>query len=266
MHIDIPSHGFIRLVDVMGDDAAIVQAARVSYGEGTTTAKNDASLIRYLMRHHHTSPFEMCEIKVHVKLPIFIARQWLRHRTANVNEYSGRYSIMRDEFYFPEPSEMCGQSKTNKQGSGEPLDDATARLAIEWIDNQSQGAHDIYSVLVDDDGQFGLAREDARIILPLNIYTELYWKIDLHNLFHFMRLRSDKHSQRLIREYSRALETIVQSLFPIAYAAWVNYQRDAVTFSAAEMKLITAQTLIDKPDEFSAGEWREFLAKLGIEQ
>jgi thymidylate synthase (FAD) len=175
-------HGFVRVIDYMGDDAAICQAARVSYGKGTKSVQNDAGLIRYLMRHWHSTPFEMCEIKLHVKLPVFVARQWIRHRTANVNEYSARYSILDREFYIPEPESLAAQSVVNNQGRGQVLQGAEAARVLEILKSDSNRAYDNYESMISDDGQDGLARELARMNLPANIYTQWYWKVDLHNL------------------------------------------------------------------------------------
>jgi thymidylate synthase (FAD) len=223
--------GFVRLLDIMGDDAAIVQAARVSYGEGTRSVSDDRRLIRYLMRHRHTSPFEMVEFKFHIKLPIFVARQWIRHRTASVNEYSGRYSIMREEFYLPEPEQIRPQSLLNKQGrSEEPLPEDLARSVRQRLQDTQQRLYAEYQELL----QQNLARELARINLPLSLYTEWYWKIDLHNLFHFLRLRLDEHAQYEIRVYARAIAEIVKQVVPLAWEAFEDYVLNAVTFSRAE--------------------------------
>ena len=198
-------HGFVRVIDYMGDDAAICQAARVSYGKGTKSVQNDAGLIRYLMRHWHSTPFEMCEIKLHVKLPVFVARQWIRHRTANVNEYSARYSILDREFYIPEPDSLAAQSVVNNQGRGQVLQGAEAARVLEILKSDSDRAYDNYEAMISDEGQDGLARELARMNLPANIYTQWYWKVDLHNLFHFLRLRADSHAQYEIRVYAEAI-------------------------------------------------------------
>lgn len=212
--------GFVRLVDYMGGDESIVQAARVSYGKGTKTVNEDRGLIRYLMRHQHTTPFEMVELKFHCKLPIFVARQWIRHRTASVNEYSGRYSIMRDEFYVPGNEAIHYQSKSNKQGrSKEDVPDALRAKVLEILsaDRELSFAH--YEELLNDD----IARELARINLPLSLYTEWYWKIDLHNLFHFLRLRVDPHAQHEIRVYGEAMAEITRKVAPIAWEAFEDY-------------------------------------------
>lgn len=228
-------HGFVRLVDVMGDDEAIVQAARVSYGKGTKSVNEDRGLIRYLMRHKHTSPFEMVEFKFHVKLPIFIARQWIRHRTANVNEYSGRYSEMKDEFYIPEASQMRTQSLVNKQGRGDDnLPDESISNILDTLAESNNRLFSEYSEMLN----LGLAREIARINLPLSNYTEWYWKIDLHNLFHFLRLRIDPHAQYEIRVYGEAIAEIVKSIVPMAWSAFEDYILNAGNFSDVEMKVL----------------------------
>ncbi|MEM9426401.1 MAG: FAD-dependent thymidylate synthase, partial [Pseudomonadota bacterium] len=188
-------HGFVRVIDYMGDDAAITQAARVSYGKGTKAVSNDEGLIRYLMRHWHSTPFEMCEIKLHVKLPVFVARQWIRHRTANVNEYSARYSILDREFYIPRAEDLAAQSTTNNQGRGESLTGDEGQRVLDWLRDDAMRAYDHYEEMISQDGQQGLARELARMNLPANVYTQWYWKVDLHNLFHFLRLRADAHAQ-----------------------------------------------------------------------
>lgn len=227
--------GFVRLLDVMGDDTAIVQAARVSYGEGTRSVSDDRKLIRYLMRHRHTSPFEMVEFKFHIKLPIFVARQWIRHRTASVNEYSGRYSIMRDEFYLPEPEQLRPQSPLNRQGRAEqPLPAELAETLRERLRTSQQQLYAEYQELL----QHNLARELARINLPLSLYTEWYWKIDLHNLLHFLRLRLDEHAQYEIRVYARAIAEIVKTVVPLAWEAFEDYVLYAVTFSRAEQAVL----------------------------
>src|SRR5713101_5187423 len=209
--------GFVRLVDYMGGDESIVQAARVSYGRGTKSVNEDRGLIRYLMRHMHTTPFEMVELKFHVKLPIFVARQWIRHRTANVNEYSGRYSVMKDEFYVPEPGAIHRQSRRNKQGreDAEVPEELRERVLGILVAAQQQ-TYKEYSGMLDDD----IARELARIHLPLSLYTEWYWKIDLHNLFHFLQLRLDPHAQYEIRVYGEAIAGIAKNVVPVAWEAF----------------------------------------------
>jgi thymidylate synthase (FAD) len=227
--------GFVRLIDVMGDDRAIVQAARVSYGEGTRTPSDDRKLIRYLMRHRHTSPFEMVEFKFHIKLPIFVARQWIRHRTANVNEYSGRYSILREEFYEPAPEQIRPQSPLNKQGrASTPLPEAQAQAILERLRQTQQALYAEYQELLAQN----VARELARINLPLSLYTEWYWKIDLHNLFHFLRLRLDEHAQYEIRVYARAIAGIVKVVVPLAWEAFEDYVLEGMSFSRQEQLVL----------------------------
>ncbi|MEN9282003.1 MAG: hypothetical protein RL594_938 [Bacteroidota bacterium] len=257
--------GFVRLIDVMGDDAAIVQAARVSYGSGTKKVHEDRGLIRYLMRHLHTTPFEMVEFKFHVKLPIFVARQWIRHRTANVNEYSGRYSEMKDEFYVPDPDQVRAQSAMNKQGRADIAFDATAAESIRTSMQQTQDMlYGQYQELLSTD----LAREIARINLPVSNYTEWYWKTDLHNLFHFLRLRIDAHAQYEIRVYGEAMAEIVKAAVPLAYEAFEDYILHARRFSRTELEVIRGMlsSLPSVEDLEARGlsgrEAREFLDKL----
>jgi len=228
-------HGFVRLVDVMGDDSSIVQAARVSYGSGTKTVREDRGLIRYLMRHWHTTPFEMVEFKFHIKLPIFIARQWIRHRTANVNEYSGRYSIMKDDFYVPDLEQIRPQSENNKQGrSEEAFEPEKAKQIQDSISKVQKDLYKDYENLLDDN----FARELARINLPLSNYTEWYWKIDLHNLFHFLRLRIDSHAQYEIRVFGEAMAEIVKQIVPHAWEAFEDYRLNAANFSKPELNAL----------------------------
>jgi thymidylate synthase (FAD) len=255
-------HGFIRVVDYMGDDSAIVQAARVSYGAGTKTARDDAGLIRYLMRHWHSTPFEMCEIKLHVKLPVFVARQWIRHRTASVNEYSARYSILDREFYIPDPSHLAAQSRANNQGRGETLAPDEAARVLALLRDDATRAYDHYEAMLSTENQQGLARELARMNLPANVYTQWYWKIDLHNLFHFLRLRADPHAQYEIRAYAEALCEVVRDWVPAAYAAFEDYRLNAVQFSGRGMealrRMLRGETVTREDVGMSAGEWREF--------
>ncbi|MFH1373124.1 MAG: FAD-dependent thymidylate synthase [bacterium] len=259
-------HGFVRLVDYMGDDAAIVQAARVSYGEGTKKVSEDRGLIRYLMRRRHTSPLEMVEFKFHVKLPIFVARQWIRHRTANVNEYSGRYSVMKQEFYVPQPDDIRYQSTVNKQGrSEEEVPDELKQKVVEYLQKSQSDAFENYQELIDT----GLARELARIGLPLSLYTEWYWKIDLHNLFHFLRLRLDAHAQWEIQQYAKVMADIVKDICPLAYEAFVDYSLSAAFFSGPELKALRPylENVTDKIEDLvsvglSQREARELLDKL----
>lgn len=242
-------HGRVALMDMMGDDDAIAEAARTSYGEGTKTAQDNRGLIRYLLRHKHTTPFEMVELKFYVKIPIFVARQWIRHRTANVNEYSGRYSIMKSEFYTPE--DWNKQSSTNKQGSGEGLDPLELRdVNAAYVDHceTSFELYDEFIKPVDEDG-YDLAREQARMHLPLSTYTELYWKIDLHNLLHFLKLRTDDHAQYEIRMFSWAMEKMVRLALPVAYEAWVDYSKKAYTMSRMEMDVLRSMVMTIHQDD-----------------
>ena len=215
-------HGFIRVIEAMGDDSSVVQAARVSYGKGTTTKRGDAKLIRYLMRNAHMTPFEMCELKVHIKAPIFVARQWMRHRTASVNEYSGRYSVMSEDFYIPGVDQMRHQSKSNKQGRGELVPIVDAKYHIRAMRSFSTQARDRYMSMID----IGISREVARIILPVNFYTEWYWKINLRNLLHFIQLRGDSHAQWEIQEYGEVLSDIVEAWVPVSYKAFMEMNSD----------------------------------------
>lgn len=260
-------HGFIRVIDYMGDDSAIVQAARVSYGAGTKHVQNDEGLIRYLMRHWHSTPFEMCEVKLHVKLPVFVARQWIRHRTANVNEYSARYSILDREFYIPEPAQLAAQSTVNNQGRGEVLQGEEAARVLQILKGDAAQTYDHYEAMLSQDGQQGLARELARMNLPMNIYTQWYWKVDLHNLFHFLRLRADAHAQYEIRVYAEAIATCVKDWVPLAFGAFEDYRMGGVTLSGkaiAVLKRRLAGEVVEQADSgMSKGEWREFVEVWG---
>jgi thymidylate synthase (FAD) len=264
LHRAVPvlDHGFVRVIDYMGDDAAIVQAARVSYGAGTKTARDDAGLIRYLMRHWHSTPFEMCELKLHVKLPVFVARQWIRHRTANVNEYSARYSILDREFYTPDPAQLAAQSSVNNQGRGETLSPDEAARVLRLLTAGAGRAYDDYEAMLSTEGQSGLARELARMALPASIYTQWYWKVDLHNLFHFLRLRADPHAQYEIRVYAEAICEVVKAWVPDAYAAFEDYRLNAVTFSGKGMaclrRMLAGEAVTQEASGMSKGEWREF--------
>ena len=260
-------HGFIRVIDYMGDDSAIVQAARVSYGAGTRHVQNDEGLIRYLMRHWHSTPFEMCEIKLHVKLPVFVARQWIRHRTANVNEYSARYSILDREFYIPEPAQLAAQSTVNNQGRGAVLEGAEAARVLETLKRDAATSYDHYEEMLSQEGQQGLARELARMNLPMNIYTQWYWKTDLHNLFHFLRLRADIHAQYEIRVYAEAIAACVRDWVPAAYAAFEDYRLGGTTLSGKAITVLkrrlTGEAVAQEDSGMSKGEWREFVEVWG---
>ena len=261
----VHNHGFVRLIDAMGDDAAIVQAARISYGPGTKSRRSDRLLIRYLMRHRHTTPFEMVELKVHIKAPIFVARQLMRHRTASINEVSGRYSEMREEFYLPTPDAVKPQSTTNRQGRAEePFPPEQAAVAIaDWQAAQAD-AYALYRRHLDQ----GMSREIARIGLPNALYTEWYWKINLHNCFHFLSLRLDAHAQEEIRAYAEQIGRCTRAVAPVAYEAFEEYVLGAATFSRSELallrKLLRGETL--SADDLDHGKtWRaEFEARLGM--
>lgn len=275
--IPILDHGFIRVIDYMGDDASIVQAARVSYGRGTKKVNEDKGLIDYLMRHRHTTPFEMCEIKYHVKLPIFVARQWIRHRTANVNEYSARYSMMDREFYIPAPSQLAAQSTENHQGRGQVLEGAEAAYVLDILKKDAEHNFASYEDMLNQDSQGnqkdpnrqGLARELARMNLTLNTYTQWYWKIDLHNLLHFLSLRAEGHAQYEIRVYADAMLETVKRWVPLAYDAFKRYRMGGVHLSAGGLEAVKALLAGKKParEDFglSAREWRELMASLGLE-
>ena len=257
-------HGFVRLVDYMGGDASIVQAARVSYGEGTKKVSEDAGLIRYLMRHHHTTPFEMVELKFHCKMPIFVARQWIRHRTANVNEYSLRYSEALNEFYFPEPEVIKYQSSLNKQGREE---DVPVEIQARVLEILKEGALRDYAGY-QEMNEAGIARELARIGLPLSLYTQWYWKNDLHNIFRFLGLRLDDHAQYEIRVYAQAMAQCVKAVAPVAYHAFEDYWQNALSFSQPELAVLTRllqHTTLDEAlegTELGKREVREFTDKL----
>ena len=226
--------GFVRLVDSMGSDAAIVQAARVSYGKGTTKVSRDRALIRYLMRHHHSTPFEMVELKFHAKMPIFVARQWVRHRTANINEYSLRYSEAVDDFYIPRPENVHFQSKWNKQGREMAVVPAELKAkTVAYFKEMSQRSYELYTEL----NEAGIARELARAVLPVNLYTQWYWKNDLHNTFHFLRLRMDDHAQYEIQVYATAMAEMVKRVVPIAYEAFEDYILNGMFFSMIDREI-----------------------------
>lgn len=266
--LDTPIHvldkGFVRLVDYLGSDARIVQAARVSYGAGTKSVREDAALIDYLMRHRHTSPFEQVVLTFHLKMPIFVARQWIRHRTARLNEISGRYSVMEDTFYIPEAEQVRTQGKHNKQGSGQALTDPDD--FINTISQQQQDAYASYEQALEQ----GVARELARINLPLSLYTEMYWQIDLHNLFHFLALRLDSHAQYEIRVYAEALATCAQAIAPLAYDAFCEHHLHARTLSASELDMIKTALDVDAlrhtltDSDLRKSRKRELLEKLGL--
>ena len=259
---EVLDHGLVRVIDYMGDDAAITQAARVSYGRGTKAVQNDEGLIRYLMRHWHSTPFEMCEVKFHVKLPVFVARQWIRHRTANVNEYSARYSILDREFYIPAPEHLAAQSTVNNQGRGELLEGEEAARVLDILRDDAMRSYDHYEDMLSQEGQKGLARELARMNLPADVYTQWYWKVDLHNLFHFLRLRADAHAQYEIRVYAETMCSIVKDWVPLAYGAFEDYRLGGVTLSGKAIEVLkrrlAGEAVTQENSGMSKGEWREF--------
>ena len=273
--IPVLDHGFVRVVDYMGDDSAVVQAARVSYGRGTRRVSEDAGLIRYLMRHRHSTPFEMCEIKYHVKLPIFVARQWIRHRTANVNEYSARYSILDREFYIPAPENLAAQSSANRQGRGEVLDGDEAAAVLDLLRRDAGQAYDTYAHLLNegeggqprDPARRGLARELARMNLTLNAYTQWYWKTDLHNLLGFLSLRADAHAQYEIRVYADAMMGTLRAWVPATCQAFQDYRLGAATFSAPMLailrRMLDGEAVGQTGSGLSKREWSEMMQALG---
>ena len=269
--IPILDHGFIRVIDYMGDDTSIVQAARVSYGKGTKKVSTDSGLIKYLMRHWHSTPFEMCEIKYHVKLPIFIARQWIRHRTANVNEYSARYSILDKEFYLPTLENLAAQSQSNRQGRGDVLTGDQAKKVLDLLKKDAEQTYDNYETMLNerydgsviDEKQVGLARELARMNLTLNTYTQWYWKTDLLNLMNFLRLRADHHAQYEIRAYADAMLDTVKRWVPITYDAFMDYRVGGTEVSAKGkliiQRLIKGESVSSESSGLSKREWNELM-------
>jgi thymidylate synthase (FAD) len=274
--IPVLDHGFIRVVDYMGDDTSIVQAARVSYGKGTKKVSTDAGLIKYLMRHWHSTPFEMCEIKYHVKLPIFIARQWIRHRTANVNEYSARYSILDKEFYLPAPKHLALQSQINRQGRGNVLEGEQAKKVLDLLKSDAERTYDNYEEMLNerydgtviDEKKIGLARELARMNLTLNTYTQWYWKTDLLNLMNFLRLRADSHAQYEIRAYADVMLDTVKKWVPITYEAFMDYRVGGTEVSAKGKHIIQKLIKGEKVNVDSSGlskrEWNELMIAFDI--
>ena len=273
--IPVLDHGFVRVIDYMGDDGAVVQAARVSYGRGTRKTSEDAGLIRYLMRHRHSTPFEMCEIKYHVKLPIFVARQWIRHRTANVNEISARYSILDREFYLPAPENLAAQSAFNRQGRGEVLEGEAASRVLDVLRDDAMRTYDNYAWMLNEDAEGapldpsrpGLARELARMNLTLNTYTQWYWKTDLHNLLNYLQLRADSHAQYEIRVYAEAMLESVKAWVPLTWQAFADHRLGAVTFSAPMLavlqRMLAGETVEQPGSGLSKREWTEFMTALG---
>jgi len=269
-------HGFIRVIDYMGDDTSIVQSARVSYGKGTKKVSTDSGLIKYLMRHWHTTPFEMCEIKYHVKLPIFIARQWIRHRTANVNEYSARYSILDKEFYLPAPENLAAQSKSNRQGRGEVIEGNQAKKVLDLLKSDAEKTYNDYEMMLNerydgsviDDKEVGLARELARMNLTLNTYTQWYWKTDLLNLMNFLRLRADHHAQYEIRAYADAMLDTLKKWVPITYDAFIDYRVGGTEISSKGKliikKLISGEKISIEDSGLSKREWNELMEAFDV--
>ena len=272
--LPVLDHGFVRIIDYMGDDAAIVQAARVSYGKGTTKVSDDAGLLNYLLRHRHSTPFEMCEIKYHIKLPIFIARQWIRHRTANVNEYSARYSVLDREFYIPDQVNLATQSQSNRQGRGEVLEGKEAVAVLDLLRDDAENNYNHYVEMLNEDesghiideSRDGLSRELARMNLTLNTYTQWYWKIDLHNLLHFLSLRADEHAQYEIRVYAEAIMETVKRWCPITYDAFIDHRVNSVTLSGKAIqvikKMIDGVSIEQEESGLSKREWRELMGVL----
>lgn len=276
LHVPLPvlDHGFVRVIDYMGDDAAVVQAARVSYGRGTRKVSEDRGLINYLMRHRHTTPFEMCEIKFHVKLPVFVARQWIRHRTANVNEYSARYSVLDREFYIPAPEHLAAQSAVNRQGRGAVLAGEEAAHVLALLRDDATRSYDHYLEMLNetesgerrDPTRDGLARELARMNLTVNVYTQWYWKTDLHNLLHFLSLRADPHAQYEIRVYADAMAEALRRWVPMVHEAFLDYRMGAAMLSAKMLavvrRMLAGETVGQAESGLGAREWRELMAVL----
>ena len=276
--LPVLDHGFIRVVDYMGDDSSIVQAARVSYGKGTKKVSTDSGLIKYLMRHRHSTPFEMCEIKYHVKLPIFIARQWIRHRTANVNEYSARYSILDKEFYLPASEHLAAQSQNNRQGRGDIIKGEQAKKVLDLLKNDSERTYKNYEEMLNqrydgsviDENKAGLARELARMNLTLNTYTQWYWKTDLLNLLNFLSLRADSHAQYEIRAYADVMIDSLKRWVPIAFDAFMDYRVGGMELSAKGkvviQKLIKGQKCDLENSNLSKREWNELMESFGFKE
>jgi len=269
--LPILDHGFVRVVDYMGNDTSIVQAARVSYGKGTKKVNTDSGLIKYLMRHWHSTPFEMCEIKYHIKLPIFIARQWIRHRTANVNEYSARYSILDKEFYLPKTENLAAQSQSNRQGRGDILEGDQAKKVLDLLKSDAERTYSNYEEMLNerydgtiiDENKIGLARELARMNLTLNTYTQWYWKTDLLNLMNFLRLRADHHAQYEIRAYADVMLDTLKKWVPTTYEAFMDYRVGGTEVSAKGksiiQKLIKGENISMEDSGLSKREWNELM-------
>ena len=275
---EVLDHGFVRVVDYMGNDSSVVQAARVSYGSGTKKINADTALINYLIAHRHTTPLEMCEIKFHIKLPVFVARQWIRHRTASVNEYSARYSIMEDEFYIPKAQHLSAQSKINHQGRDETkvLNEKEQKMVLDILKKDSTNSYQNYLRMINqnekgevlDSEKEGLARELARMNLPLNCYTQWYWKIDLHNLLHFLNLRADSHAQYEIRVYAEIMLDIVKKWVPHCYQAFIKNNKTGKNFSGPALeiikKMLNGEKVLQENSGLSPREWGELMQTLNI--
>jgi len=276
--ISVLDHGFVRVIDYMGDDSSIVQAARVSYGKGTKKVSTDSGLIKYLMRHRHSTPFEMCEIKYHVKLPIFVARQWIRHRTANVNEYSARYSILDKEFYLPSKKNLAAQSKSNRQGRGEVINGKQADNILDMLKKDAEQTYANYELMLNEkfDGSTinesnkGLARELARMNLTLNTYTQWYWKTDLLNLLNFLSLRTDSHAQYEIRAYGDVMTESLKRWVPITFDAFMDYRVGGMELSAKGkvviQKMLKGQNCDLESSNLSKREWNELMESFGFKE
>ena len=276
--LPVLDHGFIRVIDYMGDDSSIVQSARVSYGKGTKKVSTDSGLIKYLMRHRHSTPFEMCEIKYHVKLPIFIARQWIRHRTANVNEYSARYSILDKEFYIPDKKNLAAQSTSNRQGRGNLINGSQADNIVNLLKEDAERNYNNYEKMLNetfdgkiiDESKQGLARELARMNLTLNSYTQWYWKTDLLNLLNFLSLRADSHAQYEIRAYAEIMLNTVKKWVPTTYEAFIDYRVGGMELSSKGKKVIKKMIQGEKCDYESSGlskrEWNELMSSFDFSE
>ena len=276
--VPVLDHGFVRVVDYMGDDTSIVQSARVSYGKGTKKVSTDSGLIKYLMRHRHSTPFEMCEIKYHVKLPIFVARQWIRHRTANVNEYSARYSILDKEFYLPTKENLAAQSKNNRQGRGDLINGKQADDVLKILKEDAEKSYNDYETMLNEryDGTIinenkkGLARELARMNLTLNTYTQWYWKTDLLNLLNFLSLRADDHSQYEIRAYADVMIDSLKRWVPITYEAFMDYRIGGMELSSKGKsvisKMIKGESCDFENSKLSKREWNELMESFGFKE
>ena len=276
--IPVLDHGFVRVVDYMGDDSSVVQSARVSYGKGTKKISTDSGLIKYLMRHRHSTPFEMCEIKYHVKLPIFVARQWIRHRTANVNEYSARYSILDKEFYLPSKNNLASQSASNRQGRGDLINGKQADIILEILKKDAEQTYNNYEVMLNErydgtkinENKQGLARELARMNLTLNTYTQWYWKTDLLNLLNFLSLRSDNHAQYEIRAYADVMIDTLKKWVPVTFEAFMDYRIGGMELSAKGksviQKMIKGEPCNFENSKLSKREWNELMQSFGFNE